>query len=76
VVLAAGFLATLAAALSLRQLREREVEFSRRITALSARVGFEDPRPPVPRRFPVINWWLCALVAFMAADAVVFAAAL
>jgi hypothetical protein len=76
VVLAAGFLATLAAALSLRWLRRREVEYSRRITALSARVGFEDPRPPVPKRFPVINWWLCALVMFMAADAAVFVAAL
>jgi hypothetical protein len=76
VVLLAGILATLAATLALRHLRKREVEYSRRITALSARVGVDDPRPPVPARFPVIYWWLGALVAFMAADAVVFAAAL
>jgi hypothetical protein len=76
-VLLAGILATLAAAIAIPHLSNREKEYSRRITALSQRVGFDDPRPPVPRRrFPVIYWWLLALVAFGVADAVVFAAAL
>jgi hypothetical protein len=34
------------------------------------------PGPPKLARFPVLSWWVCALAAFMAADAVVFAAAL
>jgi hypothetical protein len=76
VVLAAGVLATVAAILSLRQLRKREVEYSGRITALSARVGFEDPAPPVVAKFPVLWWWVGTLVTFIAADVVVFVAAL
>jgi hypothetical protein len=75
-VLAAGILATLAATLALLQLRKREVEYSRRITALCERVGLDDPKPPRKARLPVLYWWVFALVAFMAADAVVFAAAL
>jgi hypothetical protein len=75
VVLAAGMLATLAAAVGLVQLRRREVDYSRRITALCAHVGLGDPTPRRKARFPVLNWWVFALVAFGAADAVVFAAA-
>jgi hypothetical protein len=77
VVLLAGILATLAAALAIRHLRKREKEYSRRIEALSQRVGLDDPRPLVfARPFPIIYWWIFALVAFIVADAVVFAAAL
>jgi hypothetical protein len=50
--------------------------YSERIRALSARVGFEDPAPARCARFPVIHWWGFALLGFMAADAVVFVAAL
>jgi hypothetical protein len=82
VVLAAGLLATLASALLLRGMRKREEEYSRRIEALAARIGIDDPRPPVPMRIPVINkpfpfiyWWLFALVAFGFADIAVFVAA-
>ena len=85
VVLGAGLLATFAAAVAIRHLSKREVEYSRRIEALATRIGVEDPSPPPASRRrrgasrwrrPVIYWWLSALLAFMAADAVVFAAAL
>jgi hypothetical protein len=82
-VLVAGLLATLAAGLSLRWMRKREREYSRRITVLAARIGMEDPRPPKPKRLPVIHWrfpliawWALALVAFFCADIAVFFAAL
>jgi hypothetical protein len=62
--------------IAIPHLSKRERDYSQRITALSARVGFEDPDLRYRSCFPVINWWLCALVMFMAADAVVFVAAL
>lgn len=74
VVLAASILATLAPAFSLRQTRKREVEYSTRIRALAERIGIQAPAPPRFARFPVINVWLAALLAFVAADAAVFAA--
>lgn len=75
VVLVAGLLATLASVLLLLRLRTREVEYSKRIEVLAARIGIDDPRPPAPARFPVIYGWVCALVAFFFADIAVFVAA-
>jgi hypothetical protein len=74
-VLGAGLLATFAAGYSLVKLRQREVEYAKRITALSVRLVREDLNP-VPRRVPLMTYWLLALAAFWFADIAVFVAAL
>jgi hypothetical protein len=77
VVLLAGLLAAFAAAVAIWHLRKREVEYSKRIEGLAARIEIEDPKPQqFAWPFPIIYWWVIALGAFGVADAAVFFAAL
>jgi hypothetical protein len=76
-VLAAGIAATWAAAIAIFHLRKREVQYSKRITALTERIEIDDPKPQeFAWPFPIIYWWVIALGAFGFADAAVFVAAM
>jgi len=56
VVLLAGLLAAFAAAVAIWHLRKREVEYSKRIEGLAARIEIEDPKPQqFAWPFPIIT---------------------